>query len=161
MKKEIITPGKFVSLTYSLVDEDGTLLEQSDLPVSYIHGGEMELIGGLDKSVAGKSPGEKLVISVPPENAFGLYDRDLVFTDDLNNVPEQFRYIGAEVQMQNEAGDAKSFFVTKIEGNTLTIDGNHPLAGKMLTATVNILEVRDATKEDAMVTAMPGAHTKH
>jgi FKBP-type peptidyl-prolyl cis-trans isomerase SlyD len=160
MSKEIIQNGKFVSLTYSISDPVGTILEQSDLPVSYIHGGETELIGGMDRAVAGKCQGEEVTLTITPSEAFGEHDPDLTFTDDINNVPPQFRQLGAEVQMQNEAGDMKSFFVTKIEDGKLTVDGNHPLAGKTLVVKVKILEVRDATKEDAMSVGLPGqSHT--
>ncbi len=150
MSKETIKTGKFVTLTYSISDLEGNVLEQSDLPVNYIHGGETELIGGMDRAVAGKGPGDEVSITVPPEQGFGDHDPDLTFTDDLENVPPQFRQLGAEVQMQNEAGEVKSFFVTKIENGRLTVDGNHPLAGKTLKVNVKILEVRDATQEDAM-----------
>ncbi|MEW8625929.1 MAG: FKBP-type peptidyl-prolyl cis-trans isomerase [Candidatus Thiodiazotropha sp.] len=156
MSKETIKPGKFVSLTYTIQDTDGNVLEQSDLPVSYIHGGETELIGGMDQAVAGKAQGEEVTMTVPPENGFGDYDPDLTFTDDIENVPPEFRQLGAEVQMQNDAGDVKSFYVTKIEDGKLTVDGNHPLAGKSLQVKVKILEVRDATQEDAMQVGMPG-----
>ena len=156
MSKETIKPGKFVSLTYTIQDTDGNVLEQSDLPVSYIHGGETELIGGMDQAVAGKAQGEEVTMTIPPENGFGDYDPDLTFTDDIENVPPEFRQLGAEVQMQNDAGDVKSFYVTKIEDGKLTVDGNHPLAGKSLQVKVKILEVRDATQEDAMQVGMPG-----
>ncbi|MES9939745.1 MAG: FKBP-type peptidyl-prolyl cis-trans isomerase [Candidatus Thiodiazotropha sp. 6PLUC2] len=160
MSKEVIQTGKFVSLTYAILDKDGNVLEQSDLPVSYIHGGETELIGGMDRAVAGKAQGEEVTMTIAPEDGFGDYDPNLTFTDDLENVPPEFRQLGAEVQMQNEAGDVKSFYVTKIENGSLTVDGNHPLAGKSLKVRVKILEVRDATPEDAMQVGMPGqSHT--
>jgi FKBP-type peptidyl-prolyl cis-trans isomerase SlyD len=159
MSQEIIKAGKFVSLTYSICDMDGNVLEQSDLPVNYIHGGETELIGGMDRAVAGKGPGDEVSITVKPGDAFGDHDPSLTFTDDIENVPPQFRQLGAEVQMQSDTGEVKSFFVTKIENGKLTVDGNHPLAGKELKVHVKILEVRDATKEDAMNIGAPGAST--
>jgi FKBP-type peptidyl-prolyl cis-trans isomerase SlyD len=159
MAKEIIKTGKFVSLTYTIADTEGNVLEQSDLPVNYIHGGETELIGGMDRAVAGKGVGDEVTIRVSPENGFGDHDPGLTFTDDIENVPPQFRQLGMEVQMQNEAGEVKSFFVTKIEDGKLTVDGNHPLAGKELVVKVKILEVRDATKEDAMHVGIPGQST--
>jgi FKBP-type peptidyl-prolyl cis-trans isomerase SlyD len=159
MAKEIIKAGKFVSLTYTISDTEGNVLEQSDLPVNYIHGGETELIGGMDRAVAGKGVGDEVTIRVSPENGFGDHDPALTFTDDIENVPPQFRQLGMEVQMQNEAGEVKSFFVTKIEDGKLTVDGNHPLAGKDLVVKVKILEVRDATKEDAMHVGIPGQST--
>ncbi len=148
MVKQVIKPGKYVSLTYTISDQDGNLLEQNDIPVNYIHGGETELIGGMDQAVAGKAEGDAVQMTVAPENGFGTHDPELTFTDDLENVPPQFRRIGAEVQMQNESGETRSFFVTRIEDGKLTVDGNHPMAGKTLLVQVKILEVRDATIED-------------
>lgn len=148
MSKEIIKRGKFVSLTYRIEDVDGNALEHNDLPVSYIHGGEQELIGDMDRSVAGKSAGDEVEVTVSPEDGFGPRDPDLSFTDDLENVPEQFRHIGAEVQMHNESGETKTFYVTDISEGKLTVDGNHPMAGKTLKVRVKILEVRDPTGED-------------
>jgi len=156
MSRETIQPGKFVSLTYSICDLGGNVLEQSDLPVNYIHGGETELIGGMDKAVAGKTEGDEVSLTLTPAQGFGDHDPSLTFTDDLENVPPQFRHLGAEVQMQSESGEVKSFFVTRIENGKLTVDGNHPLAGKDLLVKVKILEVRDATREDAESIGIPG-----
>lgn len=148
MSREVIQPGKYVSLTYTISDTEGNLLEQNDLPVNYVHGGETELVGGMDIAVAGKAAGDSVEMSISPEDGFGEHDPGLTFTDDMENVPPQFRQLGAEVQMQNESGEAKTFIVTRIEDGKLTVDGNHPLAGKALVVRVKILEVRDATRED-------------
>ncbi|MGD2081674.1 MAG: FKBP-type peptidyl-prolyl cis-trans isomerase [Chromatiales bacterium] len=150
MSGDKITNGKLVSLTYSIVDEAGNVVEQNDIPVSYIHGGEVELIGGMDKAVEGKQAGDSMQVLVSPEQGFGARDPSLSYTDDLANVPPEFRHLGAEVPMQDESGEVKRFYVTRIEDGRLTVDGNHPLAGKTLTVNVKIREVRDATKEDAM-----------
>ena len=154
--KETIKLGKFVSLTYSISDTDGNMLEHNDLPVSYIHGGDQELLGGMDRAVSGKSAGDEVEVEVPPERGFGPHDPNLTFTDEMDNVPPQFRHVGAEVQMKNEAGEVKTFFVTKIEDGKLTVDGNHPMAGKTLRVNVKILEVRDATEADQKQMQTPG-----
>ena len=160
MADQTVSPGKFVSLTYSIVDDTDQVVEQSDLPVSYIYGGETEMIGGMDTAMAGKKAGDTVQFIVSPEQGFGRHDPSLTFTDDLENVPPEFRRLGAEVQMQNEAGEVKTFYVTRIEDGRLTVDGNHPLAGKRLKVTVRILEVRDATQEDRLhVTPVGGSPT--
>jgi FKBP-type peptidyl-prolyl cis-trans isomerase SlyD len=148
MAKDTIEIGKFVSLTYSIADTDGSTLEHNDMPVSYIHGGPQELLGDMEQAVVGHVAGDEVEVVVPPEQGFGPHDPQLTFTDDLDNVPEQFRFVGAEVQMQSESGEVKSFFVTRIQDGRLTVDGNHPMAGKTLRVKVKILEVRDATPED-------------
>ncbi len=148
MSDDRIQDDKFVSLTYTIEDVAGNTLEHNDLPVSYIHGGDQELIGGMDRAVKGKCAGETVSMELSPEQGFGAHDASLTFIDDLKNVPEQFHAIGAEVRMQNDAGETKSFYVTKIENGKLTVDGNHPFAGKALRVKVKILEVRDATEAD-------------
>jgi FKBP-type peptidyl-prolyl cis-trans isomerase SlyD len=140
-----IRDGKLVALTYSIAGTDGSILEQTDLPVTYLHGGQSELIGGLDSAISGKCAGDEVEMRLGPDDGFGPHDPQLTFTDDLENVPPEFRFVGAEVQMQNESGDIKSFYVTCIEDGRLTVDGNHPLAGKSLVVHVRIQEVRDPT----------------
>ena len=161
MTAELIQDGKYVSLTYSIYDDKGTVLEHSDLPVGFILGGAQELIGGMDAAIRGKSAGDEIDFDLAPEAGFGSHDPDLTFTDDINNVPPQFRQIGAEVQMQNEAGEVKIFYVTRIENGRLTVDGNHPMAGKCLRVHVRIHEVREANREDmandGQSCAIPGA----
>lgn len=144
MSDDIIKPGKYVGLTYTIVDERGEVVEQHDVPLGFVYGSDTELIGNMDKAVAGKRVGDKLEVKVPPEQGFGAHDPNLTFTDAVENVPPQFRQLGAEVQMQNEQGETKSFYVTRIADGEVTVDGNHPLAGKDLTVRVTITEVRDA-----------------
>jgi FKBP-type peptidyl-prolyl cis-trans isomerase SlyD len=156
MTQEVIEIGKYVSLTYSISDRDGNVLEQYDLPVGFVYGSETELIGGMDRAIRGKCAGDSVEIEVPPEQGFGARDPSLTFTDDIENVPLQFRQIGAEVQMQNESGEAKTFYVTKIENGRLTVDGNHPLAGRHVILRVRIMEVRDAHPGEEMTSGVYG-----
>jgi FKBP-type peptidyl-prolyl cis-trans isomerase SlyD len=161
MSEEIIKPGKYVALTYTIVDELGKVVEQHDIPLGFVYGSDTELIGSMDKAVVGKRVGDQIEVTVPPEQGFGDHDPSLTFTDDIENVPPQFRQIGAEVQMQNDAGETRSFFVSRIEDGKVTVDGNHPLAGKQLTVRVTITEVRDARVGEAQTSGinavnMPG-----
>jgi FKBP-type peptidyl-prolyl cis-trans isomerase SlyD len=157
MSEQTITDGKYVTLTYSIFDEHGSVLEQTDLPVGYIHGGRTELIGGMDRAISGKRAGDKVEFALSPEEGFGPHDPDLTFTDDIDNVPPQFRFVGAEVPMQSESGEVKAFYVTRIENGRLTVDGNHPLAGKALHIHVRIQEVRDPTREELSQDGLSGA----
>jgi FKBP-type peptidyl-prolyl cis-trans isomerase SlyD len=160
MSEQIIRPGMYVSLTYSIADDSGNILEQTDLPVGYIHGGNTELIGGLDEAVSGKQAGDRFELTLDPDQGFGPHDPNLTLTDNVENVPPEFRFVGAEVPMQNESGEVKTFYVTRIGEETLTIDGNHPLAGKSLRIQVQIREVRDPTAdeiaEDGAAGGLPG-----
>ncbi len=143
-----VSAGKLVALTYSITDVNGAVLEQTDLPVTYIHGGATELIGGMDAAIAGKCVGDAVTLELPPEHGFGAHDPALTFTDDLDNVPPEFRFIGAEVQMQNDAGATRTFVVSAIADGKLTVDGNHPLAGKALVVHLRIHAVREPTPEE-------------
>ena len=157
MKKETIGNGKYVSLTYTILDDQGNVVEQHDLPLGFVYGSDTELIGGMDTALKGKTVGDSVEVSIPPEDAFGHHDPSMTYTDDVENVPPEYRKLGAEVQMQNEGGEAKTFYVTSIADGKLTVDGNHPLAGKTLTVNINILEVRNAKSGEDKVSGIHAA----
>ena len=154
MSEDTVQPGKYVALTYTILDEQGNVVEQHDMPIGFVYGSDTELIGNMDKAVAGKRQGDQVEVKVPPAQGFGDHDPDLTVTDKLENVPPQFHRLGAEVQMQNDSGEVKSFFVTRIEDGELTVDGNHPLAGKELLVRVMITEVRDAKPGEERVSGI-------
>jgi FKBP-type peptidyl-prolyl cis-trans isomerase SlyD len=87
-------------------------------------------------------------VSLTPEEGFGAHDPELTYTDDIENVPEEFRRIGAQVEMMNDQGDSKTFVVTHIEDGKLTVDGNHPMAGKVITFRIKVTDIRDATADE-------------
>ena len=149
MSDQRVRKNKVVQFTYSIADENGNIVEQVDLPVNYVHGAtQMGLIERVERALEGCRVGETIKVTLPPEEGFGRHDPDLTFSDDIDNVPPQFRRVGAEVEMMNDKGESKSFVVTKIEDGKLTVDGNHPLAGKKATFTVNVLAIRDATPDE-------------
>jgi FKBP-type peptidyl-prolyl cis-trans isomerase SlyD len=71
-----------------------------------------------------------------------------VFTDRIENVPEEYRQVGTSILMENDAGRTRSFLVTHLDDETLTVDGNNPLCGRAVVFTLEILAVRDATDEE-------------
>ena len=123
-------------------------MEQSDVPIGYIHGGYSELIDKVEAALEGCKVGDSVDVQLSEAESLWAYDPSLTFTDDVENVPEQFRHIGAQVQMANDAGETKTFFVTEIKDGKLTVDGNHPLAGKAITFHVEVKSIRDATPEE-------------
>lgn len=148
MNQRVVQSGMVVYISYSILDQSGNVIEQHDLPVGYVQGGNSGLLPSIETAVAGKRAGDRVEIILPPGDAFGERDPDLSFTDDIDNVPPQFRHVGAQVQMSNEAGDTKTFYVTSIEEGMLTVDGNHPLAGQNAVCVVNILDIREATPDE-------------
>lgn len=143
-----ITRNKVVDITYLVKDDSGTAIEQNDIPVSYLHGVQGELLPALEKALQGKKVGDTIEVLVPPAEGFGEYDAELTFTDQVENVPQEYRQIGAQAQFENDAGERKTFVVSKVEGDQITFDGNHPFAGKTVTFIVNVKAVRDASEQE-------------
>ena len=157
MTDAVVSKQKVVSIVYQIRNETGDIMEQIDYPVSYVHGGPSDLIEKVENALEGTAVGDSVEVVLEPDEAFGPHDPALTFTDDLENVPPQFRHMGAEVEMQNDEGDSRSFVVSKIEDGKLTVDGNHPMAGKRVTFVVTVKEIRDATEAEIKqgVTPMP------
>ncbi|NOX09325.1 MAG: peptidylprolyl isomerase [Gammaproteobacteria bacterium] len=155
-----VAKNRIISVTYSIRAEDGEILEQSDLPVSYLQGGQTRLFAKVDLALQGCKEGDSVDVRLAPEDGFGEYDPGLTFTDDLENVPEEFRKIGAEVEMQNEDGESRTFYVSKIDDDTLTVDGNHIFAGKTVNFHVKVGSIREATEQELKsgVVTNPGLH---
>ena len=130
MSEAVVSKHKVVSIVYQIRNEAGDIMEQIDYPVSYVHGGPSDLIQKVESALEGAAVGDSVEVVLEPDEAFGDHNPALTFTDDLENVPPQFRRVGAEVEMQNDDGELRTFFVAKIEGGKLTVDGNHPMAGK-------------------------------
>jgi FKBP-type peptidyl-prolyl cis-trans isomerase SlyD len=143
-----ISKNKYVSLTYTITDEAGDVLERIDLPINYIHGRDSQLIEKIEQALEGHTIGDEVSVSIDPKEGFGEHRPELTFTDDVANVPPQFQHIGAEVEFQNDQGETKIFRVTRIEDGKLTVDGNHPFAGKIITYNIKVEEVRDARTDE-------------
>ncbi|MDH3871197.1 MAG: FKBP-type peptidyl-prolyl cis-trans isomerase [Gammaproteobacteria bacterium] len=148
MSKPIVSRDKVVSFTYSIQDAEGNIVEQSDLPISYVHGGQHDLFEKIEVSLEGCAVGDTVKVALTPEEGFGQHDENLTYTDDLDNVPPEFRRIGAEVEMMNDQGETRKFIVTHIENDKLTVDGNHPLAGKIITFNIKVADIRDASPDE-------------
>jgi len=144
MSEQTVKTGKYVGLVYSILDGQGAVIESREAPLGFVYGSDSELIGGMDKAVLGKKVGDEVVVTLEPKDAYGERDPSLTLTDDLENVPSKARQLGAEVEMQDEDGQVRTFYVTDISNDKLTFDGNHPLAGMTLTVNVRIVEIRDA-----------------
>lgn len=145
---EKISKNKFVSLTYTITDETDEILERIDLPIQYIQGSRSQVIEKIEHALEGHAVGDMVHVLLTPEEGFGPHQSELTFTDSLDNVPPQFHSIGAEVEFQNDHGVGKIFRVTRIENGRLTVDGNHPFAGKNVTYNITVREVRDATEAE-------------
>ena len=148
MSDQFVSKDKVVSFTYSIQDESGEIVEQSDMPISYVHGGIHDLFEKVEEAMEGCVVGDTVEVSLAPDEAFGPHDPNLTYTDDIENVPPEFHRVGAEVEMMNDAGESRKFTVSRIENGKLTVDGNHPLAGKTITFNITVTRIRDASPEE-------------
>jgi len=143
-----ISNDKFVSLVYTITDEEDNILEHIDTPIQYIQGAKGQVIKKIEIALDGHQAGDLVHIALTPEEGFGPYQPELTFSDDIANVPPQFHSIGSEVEFQNDNGENKIFRVIGISDEKLTVDGNHPFAGKIITYNITVKEVRDATENE-------------
>ncbi|HOT90616.1 MAG TPA: peptidylprolyl isomerase [Anaerolineae bacterium] len=144
-----ITSGKVVHIHYTLTDDAGELLDTSagQEPLAYLHGAG-NLIPGLENALEGKTVGDTLTVVVPPEEGYGLYNADLVETVLLSQFPDPSQ-VEVGVRFGVQAGNAMYIAtVTDIEGDRVTFDMNHPLAGVTLHFDVAVVGVEDATPEE-------------
>ena len=146
---DIVEDGKFVELTYKVTDAKTDLLLTSvEFPLGYIHGHTEILAPFVHRQLEGKKQGEVLAVPIDGNAIYGARDESLVFTDRIENVPEEFRKLGNTILMENDKGQTKSFLVTRMDDMTLTVDGNNPLCGREVIFTLQIVTVRDATEEE-------------
>ena len=137
-----------VSLTYKLLDADGKLLEASEQPVEYLHGGYHGIFPLVEAALAGKSVGDQCEVRLEPEDAFGDYDAEMVHVEPRDKFPENVA-VGMQFEGQSEgAGEAVIYTVTDIAEDKVVVDGNHPLAGQTLRFSCTVTEVRAATAEE-------------
>ena len=133
---------------YTLKNDGGEILDssESEAPMAYLHG-ELNIVEGLEKAMEGKQAGDKFEVSVEPAEAYGEYDESLV-----QPVPrEQFGEHPVEVGNQFHADTAigpRVVTVIAIQDDQVVIDANHSLAGENLNFNVEVVEVREATKEE-------------
>ena len=139
-----------VSMHYKLTDDDGNVLDSSEgsEPLAYLHGAG-NIIPGLEKALVGKGEGDCLQVRVEPEDGYGEVRSDLIQTVQ-RAVFQGVESVEAGMVFEAKAPDGSSqrIMVTKVDGDDVTIDANHPLAGVALNFDVDIVGVREATEEE-------------
>ena len=158
---ETIHDGKFVELTYTVSDrKSGHVLTCVEFPLGYIHGYNEVLAPSVHLELEGKSAGDVIEVPIDGNRIFGPRDESLVFTDQIENVPEEYRQVGTAILMESGKGKTRSFLVTRMDDETLTVDGNNPLCGREVVFRLEILTVRDATDEEMKAGGAIGAEPK-
>ena len=155
----IIRDGKFVELTYKVIDvKSGHVLTRVEFPLGYVHGHNEILSPFVHKELEGRSAGDVIEVPIDGNLIYGPRDESLVFTDRIENVPKEYRKVGTAILMENEQGKTRSFIVTRVDDTTLTVDGNNPLCGRNVVFKLEVLSVRDATDEEKKAGGAPQPH---
>lgn len=146
---ETVQDGKFVELTYQVTDrKSGHVLTRVEFPLGYVHGHNEILAPSVHRELEGRAAGDVIEVPIDGNRIFGARDESLVFTDRVENVPEAYRQVGTSILMENDKGQTRSFLVTRVDDETLTVDGNNPLCGREVVFRLQVLAVRDATDEE-------------
>ena len=146
---ETIQDAKYIELTYKVIDQkSGEALIEGEYPIGYVHGANDILAPAVTEELEGKSVGDVIEVPIDCDQIYGPRDEALVFTDYIENVPEEYREIGTTIHTENEKGEERRFIVTRMDDETLTVDGNNPLSGRNVIFKLEILGVRDATEEE-------------
>ena len=138
-----------VLFEYTLKDDAGEVIDSSSPgePLAYLHG-HGNLVPGLERELEGKGAGDKLSVKITPADGYGEYSKELVQKVPRRSLKGIAKItVGMRLHAQTEQGP-RAVAVTAVTGDMITIDGNHPLAGKNLNFDIEIGEVRDATEEE-------------
>lgn len=141
---------KVVTLKYALFDGvSQELLEYRD-DLIYLHGADGGALPRLETAVEGLHVGMKCEVSMAPEEAFGNFDSALLITERRADLPPQAQTLGATLEGTAEDGPVITFRVVKVEGDSITLNGNHPFAGRSLRFVVEVVGIRMATEAELM-----------
>jgi FKBP-type peptidyl-prolyl cis-trans isomerase SlyD len=146
---------------YTLSNDAGEQLDSSldATPLAYLHGNG-NIIPGLEAALAGKRAGDKFVVTIPPEEAYGVVDNTMRQVVSKKMFNDHAIEVGMQFQAEVSRGSG-IVTITEIDGDDVTIDGNHPLAGVALTFEVEVMDVRPATREELAHGHVHGAGGHH
>jgi FKBP-type peptidyl-prolyl cis-trans isomerase SlyD len=150
-----------VSLNYELADVSGKVIEKTQEPVTYLHGGYDGIFPLVETALQGKAVGDKCKVTLTPDDAFGEYEADMVRTEPKKLFPDNLS-VGMQFEGAAEGTDDFTLYTVKeIKGDDVVVDGNHPLAGQTLVFSGTVTEVRAATREELSHGHVHGAHGHH
>jgi len=146
-----IAKNTVVSVAYKLSDAQGNLIEESDEPMVYLHGGYDGTFPKIEEELDGHEPGFETQIQLEPQDAFGEYDPELVKIEPRSRFPEPLE-VGMQFEGTPEEGDedldSLIYTVTDVAEDKVVLDGNHPLAGMALRFKLTVKDVREATDDE-------------
>lgn len=137
--------GDEVRVHYTGKLEDGTVFDtsQEGEPLSFTIG-EDRVIPGFEEAVVGMEPGDSKTQTIEPENAYGEHREDMVMELDKGQIPDEVEpQVGQQLQLRLENGQTVPVLITALGEDTVTIDANHPLAGRTLTFEIELIDVEE------------------
>lgn len=156
-----IVKNSVVSLHYEMYDANNQLLDKTEEPIAYLHGGYDGIFPLVEEALHGKDAGDTVDVVLSPDDAFGEQDPELVRIEDVGVFP-----VEVEVGMMFEAddpetGDIVVYRVTDVADGKAVVDGNHPLAGMKIRFKATVESVRDASDEEIAHGHVHGPHGHH
>jgi FKBP-type peptidyl-prolyl cis-trans isomerase SlyD len=150
-----------VGLTYELTDTDGKVIEKTDGPIEYLHGGYDGIFPLVEQALAGKDVGDSCRVRLAPDDAFGEYDAELMHLEPRSKFPANVT-VGTRFEGRGvESGASVVYTVTDVAEDKVVVDGNHPLAGRTLQFACTVTAVRAATADELEHGHVHGAHGHH
>jgi len=150
-----------VSLTYQLNGTQGNLIEKTDTPISYLHGGYDGIFPLVEEALEGREVGYTCDVRLEPSDAFGEYEEELVRVEGRQLFPPNLR-VGMQFEGSAEGtGETRIYTVTDIADDKVVVDGNHPLAGQTVVFSCQVTDVRRASAEELANGHVHGPHGHH
>lgn len=138
-----------VTIDYTLKDDNGTVLDSStEGNFAYLHGAN-NIIPGLENALTGKSAGDEVDVSVSPAEGYGEHNETMIqaVPRDMFDSEQEIQ-VGMQFHAESPEGEMIVVTVTDVEGDDVTVDGNHPLAGVNLNFGVKVIDIREASEEE-------------
>ena len=151
-----------VTLKYRLTDAQNEFIEETEVPVEYLHGGYDGIFPRVEEALEGKEAGFKTSMQLEPQDGFGEYDADQVRVEQRSKFPEPLE-VGMRFEgvPEDEDEDPEILTITDLTPETVVLDANHPLAGVALRFSLEVLGVRAASEEELEHGHVHGAHGHH
>lgn len=149
-----------VTLQLKVTDAAGKVIEDGKQPSVYLHGGYGNTLEKIEAALDGQAAGYTLALTLAAADAFGERDDALLRSLPKTQFPPGVK-VGGQLEGRGDDGHMTVFNVMKIKGDTVLLDGNHPLAGKVLAFNIKVLDVREASEEEIAHQHVHGAHGHH
>ncbi|MCX2861869.1 FKBP-type peptidyl-prolyl cis-trans isomerase [Paucibacter sp. PLA-PC-4] len=148
------------TLKLKVADAKGKLIEESKEPMACLIGGYGNTLPAVEDALMGQEAGFLITLNLTPETAFGERDESLLRSIAKKDFPPGVK-VGGQLELREAEGEFQLFNVVKIKGDTVILDGNHPLAGMSLKVTVKVVSVRAASAEEVAHGHAHGDHGHH